>query len=122
MLIAVISCKKQGASPSLDITGKWELRSQSGGWTPTITYPKGNGNIYVFTAGQYQVYRGGSLLKQGTYTIAKKTSLLQNTVMDALVMDNATNTVTIFVEINGNQLSLWLDAYDAGSSGYERIE
>ncbi len=121
-LIAFISCKKQGASPSIDITGKWELRVVSGGWSGTHTYPKGNGNIYVLTATRYQIYSGGNLLKQGTYTLTKKTSMLQNKLMDAIVFDNVTDTVTTFIEVSGNQLFLSIDAYDADSAAYERIE
>jgi len=121
-LMAFISCKKQGALPSIIILGKWEVRSLSNGWMGTQTYPPGNGNIYVFTARQYQLYSGGNLIKQGTYTLTKKNSLLQNKVMDAIVFDNNTDAVTTLIEINGNQLSMATDAYDGNSFVYERIQ
>lgn len=122
LLIAFTSCKKQGASPSINIIGKWELRVESGGWSGTQTYPKGNGNIYVFNTRQYQLYSGVNLIKQGTYTLTKKNSLLQNKVRDAILFDNNTDTATTLIDINGNQLTMGEDAYDGVSASYERIE
>lgn len=122
ILIALISCKKQSASPSTDIIGKWELRVESGGWSGTQTYPKGNGHIYAFTKRQYQQYSGGNLIRQGTYTLTKKTSLLQNKLVDAIAFDNLTDTPITVVEFSSDQLVLSVDAYDANSAAYERIE
>lgn len=48
--------------------------------------------------------------------------MLQNKLMDAIVFDNVTDTVTTFIEVSGNQLFLSIDAYDADSAAYERIE
>jgi len=121
-LVVFISCKKQGASPTNLISGTWELRAESNGWTGTKTYAPGNGNIYVFTADHYQIYSNGSLLKLGTYALTKKTSLLQNKVMDAIVFDDNPTTLTMTVEVNGDQLSLAVDAYDASLSIYQKIE
>lgn len=120
--MVLISCKKQVGSPFINITGTWQLRVQSNGWLGTQTYPKGNGNIYVFTAGQYQLYSGGNLIRHGTYTLTKKTSLLQNRVMDTIVFDGTPGATTTTVEVNGDQLSIAVDAYDASLSIFQKIE
>ena len=122
LLIILISCRKQTTSPSNLLSGTWELRSESNGWTGTKTYAKDNGNIYVFTTDHYQIYSKGTLLKLGTYTLTKKRSQLQNKVMDAIIFDNITDAVTTFAEVSGNRLSISVDAYDAGADTYEKIE
>jgi len=130
ILFAGFACKKDSSATVEDtpvvmgtgVPGTWELRNQINGWTGATKYPGGNGHIYVFTADHYQMYAAGALVKQGVYTIAKKTSVLQNKVMDAIVFDNDTSGISTFVDVSSTQLTLSFDAYDAGSVTYERIK
>ena len=107
------------------IIGKWELRKVFNPWAGTTNYPAGNGTWYVFTEKRFQHYENGTLSRQGTYYLKQEMSELRKHPYIRLVLESNTRMferyLPISVEINGDQLTLGLEAYDAPSSTYERM-
>ena len=115
------SCKKQSIPISDSIVGRWELSQDGGGWGPIIYHKPGNDTLAIFTATTYSFYNREKLVKSGTYVVKKDTSYLYNQLMNRIIFDNNTDLTREFTDIQNNQLSFWLDAYDAGSTTYRRI-
>jgi hypothetical protein len=66
----ILSCKKNGVSPTVNIIGKWELARRFGGniYPPDTTYKAGNGNILEFSSDStFKQYNNGILTLNGTF-------------------------------------------------------
>jgi hypothetical protein len=64
------ACKKSSSTNELaSLVGSWELRHRSGGWAGDSSYKTGNGNIYKFTATNYEHYIKHQLVESGVYRL-----------------------------------------------------
>ncbi|HEY8661645.1 MAG TPA: hypothetical protein VFF80_02610 [Bacillota bacterium] len=120
--LILFSCKKEKTQQSQSIVGTWELRTGFNGQGGATNYPKGNGRILKFTATSYQIYSNGQILKSGTYELVKDSSYILGKTAQRIIYDNEQNSVRSFVEVVSATLTLTLDAYDAPSALYLRIE
>src|SRR5688572_17793144 len=71
-LLSFVSCDKESDSLPPKLKGKWELESVQGGWVGHQTYPRGNGNTFVFKNNTYlQTVRAADTSYQysGTFSI-----------------------------------------------------
>jgi hypothetical protein len=91
IFLIAAGCKKSGTvGPKSNIIfGKWELRSQIGGWVTTITYQPGNGNILKLNSDYtYIFYKQSQITTQGTFQIVKK-----NHALDSIYYNHANGDV-----------------------------
>lgn len=119
---SLIACKKSGTSPSINITGKWELHKTYGGFIqpPDSVYQAGNGNILQFNSdGTYERYANGAVTLQGTYRVQLNGYKSGPNVYDELFFDNDSSGSIIVV--NGSILTIQSLIPDVGSSDYDKI-
>ena len=122
ILLSVFSCKKD-IPVSTSLVGTWELSEDINGMTGQATHHKsGNDTIAKFSATGYEFYQKGKLVKSGTYSIKQDTFSLSNQVKNRIIWDNEENSLRDFFDIENNQLTLFIDAYDAPSVIYRRIK
>ena len=126
------SCKKDVAT-STSIISTWELRQAQNGMIETMDYPKGNGNILVFSASGYEGYTNGNLVKGGSYTVVSDNSveasvglvITRGQFTNRIIFDNDLVSPKTFFEVSNDKLTL-LSGYfplDGGSHLlYERIK
>ena len=121
-IISFIGCKKD--TPVSDsLTGAWELWTDINGMTGKPTYHKpGNDTLVTFTETKYQFSAQGKIVRSGSYKVKQDTFSLDHTVKNTIVYDNQTNDIKIFFAIKDNQLSFFIDAYDASSTIYRRLK
>lgn len=113
------------------IVGTWELRKTTAAMNPNATtYPEGNGNIYKFTANNYEKYINGVLARSGTYQIVEDPGVSVSVCLvipsgqysHRIVFDNNSTEKEFLQIINGN-LSFISGCYavDAGhTSEYKK--
>jgi hypothetical protein len=121
----VYGCKKDKIPVSNSLAGTWELSMDVNGMTGYVTHHKpGNDTLMTFTAdGSYSFYNHKTLTRSGKYTVRQDTSYLYNALKTRIIFDYEDSGFTRqFFDINNNQLSLFLDAYDAGGVVYRRIK
>lgn len=127
-------CKKNSDhSPgSGTITGSWELREASGAWSGGVNYPAGNGNIIAFTGTDYKMYKSGSVVKSGQFTVVPDATVSTsvclvfpaNQFTNRIIYDSDLAATKVFYQVAGDSLTLISGcyAYDAGHSEvYARI-
>ncbi|MGZ3891614.1 MAG: hypothetical protein ACXVI9_14005 [Mucilaginibacter sp.] len=121
--IAFFGCKKD-VPLSAALTGTWELSLNVDGMTGHVTHHKpGNDTLMTFTAdGKYSVYDHNKLTRSGIYTVKKDTYSMDHTIKNRIIFDNAYDNTHEFFDISNNQLTLYLDAYDAPGVGYRRVK
>lgn len=114
------SCKNNDPNPSdLNIQGKWQLESFRGAWTGG-EYSPGTAPVLIFQKRTYQKLNGDTLLRSGSYKIVRAHHSVLNEEGDRLDLENG-NGFT-FVSIHNDKLILSMDAYDAPSYLYRKIE
>jgi hypothetical protein len=59
--------------------------------------------------------------KAGTFTVVKEVSQVYKTPGTCIIYDDDKNKIKTFFEVDGNTLRISPDAYDGGSSSYQRI-
>jgi hypothetical protein len=117
-----LSCKKE-VPISDSLTGTWELSVEVGGWSGVHNHKLGNDTLVVFTPGTYSFYQKGTLVKSGNYSTKKDTIYMYGTLGNRIIFDGQdAGSPHEFFEIKNNQLTLFIDAYDAGSTTYRRIK
>jgi hypothetical protein len=133
-LIAILpGCKKQGnAANNTSLVGTWELRQAQWGMQPNKSFTTGNGNLLVFTDSLYAIYKNGSRIKSGHYSITEDGTveaevglvIPKGQFTNRIVYDNDFTSHKTFFEMSNNQLTI-LSGYfplDGGSHEvYERI-
>ncbi|RQO78140.1 hypothetical protein DBR40_09325 [Pedobacter sp. KBW01] len=113
------SCKKDTQN-SNQLTGKWELESSLEGFSGrNIKYQIGQGNILEFSKNAYSETRDSKLLRQGRYTIIRKTSMITRQEEDFILFDGG--DAQSFFSISNDKLSISQDAYDGGGMTYNRV-
>ena len=118
-VFALIGCRKD--SKSLNLIGKWELRSTLNGLTGARTdHPAGNGSFLKFSEVRYESYFNDQLIKSGSFRIVMDRSAITEEPTQRIIYDNETDAVKSFIRIDGNELTVWIDAYDGPSMVYER--
>jgi hypothetical protein len=132
LMILFSSCKKDAAG-SRSLIGTWELRQAQTGMIPNIDYPRGNGNMLIFSAASYEKYTNGSLVKTGTYTLVGDDSVeasvglvvTRGQFKNRIIFDNDLVSPKTFIEVSHDKLNV-LSGYfplDGGSHLiYEKIE
>jgi hypothetical protein len=121
MSILLFSCKKDKAPPHA-LAGEWELRQSVNGQSGDQTsYPPGNGKILKFTAIDYEIVEVGETIKKGTYSIVRYVSYLTKKEETKIVYDGQTDVISSYFIIDGNTLSIHVDANDGPASTYTRI-
>jgi hypothetical protein len=121
--IGLTACKKIDVAIDTQLNGKWELRQLNSGFTGKITnYSAGNGHTFIFSENNYKIMAHDTLEKSGTFTVVNEVSMLSKKNASRIIYDNDRNTVKTFLEVNGNTLSIFYDAYDGGSKSYQRID
>ncbi|MCE7043064.1 hypothetical protein [Dyadobacter sp. CY312] len=118
--IILSSCTGNDPKPSnLNIQGKWQLESFRGAWTGD-EYSPGTGPVLIFQKKTYQELNGDTLLRSGSYKIVRAHHSVLNEEGDRLDLEQG-NGFT-FVSIHNDKLILSIDAYDAPSYLYRKIE
>ncbi|MBE7178830.1 MAG: hypothetical protein INR69_20685 [Mucilaginibacter polytrichastri] len=113
------ACKKDANNSS--INGTWELRRSVSGLDGKLsTYPKENGNHYTFSGNNYEYFSAAQLSKSGTYKLVTEQQLTLQKPSTRIIFDDVTDT-RLFISREEGLLWISIDAYDAGSLGYERI-
>ncbi|MBE7179448.1 MAG: hypothetical protein INR69_23800, partial [Mucilaginibacter polytrichastri] len=84
------------------------------------SYPKDNGSYYVFNGNSYEYFSAGMLSKNGTYKLVTEQQLTLQKPGTRIIFDTDTDT-RLFISREEGLLWISIDAYDAGSLGYERI-
>jgi hypothetical protein len=104
------------------LPGTWELTYGVQGFSGMKTnYPLGNGRKYIFTNTNYQVYKSGILIAQGTYVLEQQMSYIYNKLSDMIIFDNNSSS-KVLITISSTTLDLAPDANDGGGTGYLRIK
>lgn len=120
--LLTFGCKKE-VPVSDSLTGTWELSVDVGGWSGVHNHKPGNDTLAVFTSGTYSFYQKGTLVKSGNYSTKKDTIYMYGTLGNRIIFDGQdVGSPHEFFEIKNNQLTLFIDAYDAGSTTYRRIK
>jgi hypothetical protein len=126
-------CKKVVDRSSDSLTGFWELRETSGAMNPkTDKYAAGNGNILDFTGSNYKIYKPGSVIKSGQFTIVQDATVSTSVCLvfpageytSRIIYDSNYAATKIFFQVEGDRLTFISGcyAYDAGySEVYERV-
>src|SRR4051812_44924019 len=124
-LCAIIACNKENDKVVINIqslVGVWELRTAGGGWEPYKAIPAGNGYITKFTEDAYETDSVGKVISSGTYRIIKDIPLAVGGTTSRIIYDNNPNDLRTYVALSGDTLSFMIDAYDAESATYIRID
>jgi hypothetical protein len=76
----ISSCKKDPVPNETTLNGSWELRYLLGIQVPGIdpNFKPGNGNIYTFNNGKYQISQQSKAVDSGTYVIQKDERKINN--------------------------------------------
>lgn len=120
--ITTFSCKKD-VPVSDSLIGTWELSVDVGGWSGTHYHKPGNDTLIKFTDNTYAFYQKGKLIKSGTYVTKMDTSYVYQSQKHRIIFDDENANYTHeFYDIKDNELSLFIDAYDADIATYRRIE
>jgi hypothetical protein len=131
-MILFSSCKKDPAS-SRSLIGTWELRQAQTGMIPNIDYPRGNGNMLIFSESSYDKYTNSSLVKSGTYTLVRDDSVeasvglvvTRGQFKNRIIFDNDLVSPKTFIEVSNDKLTV-LSGYFPLDDGsyliYEKIE
>jgi hypothetical protein len=126
-------CKKSTDRSSDSIIGFWELRETSAAMTPNIDkYAVGNGNILDFTGTNYKIYKPGSAIKSGQFTVVQDTTVSTSVCLvfpneeyiNRIIYDSNYAATKIFYQVEGGRLTFISGcyAYDAGHREvYERV-
>lgn len=112
LLSLFVRCRKDYVY-SNSISGTWELRLQTGGFS--TTYAKRNGNLLKFSGSNYERYTNGTLSKTGTFALIPDTTVQQNVCLvlsnkeykNRIVFDGVDNPRKTFVKITNNELDLY---------------
>lgn len=123
LLITIFSCKKKDSEPSpATLNGTWELRHVLGiqvqGADPN--YSPGNGNIFVFTNGNFKSYTNSKPLDSGTYTIQKEDLAINNNKANYSILLN--NKTKFYIKIAKRTLIVFdgVIAADGYEATYEK--
>ena len=121
--LGLTACKKSDTiAVETELTGNWELRQVNSGFSGTVrNYPAGNGHTLKFSGKTYKIMAHDTVEKAGTFILTREVSQLTQKVGIRIVYDNNRNTIKTFLEVKGNTLSIFPDAYDGGSKSYQRI-
>lgn len=115
------SCKKEQKETST-LIGSWELSADVNGFTGTKTsYDPGNGSIIKFTAKNYERFQDGKITESGTYNIEKFMSLITKKEEQEIVYDGRKEDIRSYFNVNGEELSISVDAYDGPGVVFRRI-
>jgi hypothetical protein len=126
-------CKKSTDQSSDSITGSWELRETSAAMNSNLDkYAAGNGNILDFTATDYKIYKPGSVIKSGQFTVVQDTTVSTSVCLvfpkgeytNRIIYDSNYAATKIFYQVDGDKLTFISGCYadDAGHSEvYERV-
>ncbi|MBE7176707.1 MAG: hypothetical protein INR69_09900 [Mucilaginibacter polytrichastri] len=121
-LLAIAGCDKDTPGTGT-LRGKWELSSETSGMTgKNTTFPSGNGSILQFGEKTYEVYTGGKQTKSGTYTLNREKSILTGENGNRIIYDGVSDGIRTFFRVDDEGLHIWIDAYDAPSSTYRKVE
>ncbi len=121
LLIAAFGCKKeQTRKPGSGLTGTWELRVSSGGFTGTVTkYPAGNGTLLKLNSDStYEQFTSFKSVAKGFFNVVKNGITIGNDKFDAIYFNG--NPVQETLRLNADTLSLSLDFADGGAVTYIR--
>jgi hypothetical protein len=124
-LCTIIACSKENDKAVINrqsLVGVWELRAAGSGWEPYHAIPAGNGHILKFTHDAYEYDSVGKVISSGTYRIVKETPMVLSGTTDRIIFSDSPNDLHNYIALSGDTLSYMLDAYDAGSTTYIRID
>lgn len=123
LLITIFGCKKKDSAESpVTLNGSWELRNVLGlqvqGADPN--YTPGNGNIFVFSEGNFKKYANGKLVDSGSYTIQKEEVKINNNASNYSMLLN--NKTKLYLKIADRTLVIFdgVIAADGYEATYER--
>ena len=109
------------------------MRETSAAMNPkSEIYAAGNGNILDFTGTNYKIYKSGSVIKNGQFTVVQDTTVSTSVCLifpkgeyiSRIIYDSNYTATKIFYQIGGDRLTFISGcyAYDAGHSEvYERV-
>ncbi|MCX2738660.1 hypothetical protein [Pontibacter anaerobius] len=128
IFLTLTGCEKEDGcfNPEGELSGTWELKTTTNGWTGTIEHPAGNGNLIKFTGNTYERTRDGQK-EVGKYKLEEGVSMLTNSPVTFIFFyqDEAelhqNDSLRLYIETDGNTLTIAMDAYDAGALIYRRI-
>jgi hypothetical protein len=102
------ACTKSSTEGMPSLVGSWELRYRIGGWAQDSSFAAGNGNIYKFTAKNYQHYNHGQLVESGTYRLEADSMRVGNMLAPPVyekvhrLIFNTNPTTRVTIKIQGD--------------------
>lgn len=118
LLFICNACKKDDKQKA-QIDGTWELKSSTNGLTGKAeTYSIDNGNLIIFSEANYQIFSDHKMIRSGTFKIVEETSLIHNQKGKRLIYDNEPDQIRTFLNIKGDELEIYIDAFDGSSALY----
>src|SRR4051812_22521563 len=118
-----IGYKRDTISSSAKLVGQWELKSSIGGINGgVINYPTDQGNILVLGSSTYKETRNRVIIREGTYTTKRETSIISQKEEDRIIFDNSDPSVRVFFSMDGDILKINQDAFDGVSVSYKKMK
>jgi len=105
-LVLLLSCKKNNQEMAPNPTGRWEASKDIGGEYEGSIFSPGNGNIYEFEANTFKVFKLGTQIENGNYTLIKEK---YETFSYRLILNNDYSS-KYFVKVENNNLIIATDA------------
>lgn len=117
-----IACRKDTPMPNA-LIGEWELSASVDGMTgKTSKSSSGKGNVLKIFKESYERYEHWELVESGSYSIVQENSILYNKRLNRIIFNEEFDSPRTFITIDNNQLTVWLDAYDAPSVIYKKLK
>ncbi|WP_207533994.1 hypothetical protein [Desertivirga arenae] len=115
------SCKKEAPIVNA-LIGQWELSISVDGMTGKATKAgAGSGNLLRIAKKSYERYEKGQLVESGSYSIVQENSILYHKKLDRIVFNDEYDMPRTFIKIESDQLTIWIDAFDAPSVVYKKV-
>ena len=117
-----LACKKDRPVTANTLVGEWELTAGINGLTGIRTnYERGKGNITKYTQTTYEKMHEGHIISKGTYTIKSFQSFITKKEEKEITYEGIASVARNYFTINRDTLIISVDAYDAPSSIFVRI-
>ena len=116
------SCKKEehGRTEISPVEGKWELRMHDEPGQALVNYDEGNGNLLVFTNDKFEIWKNGTLSKNGQFYILTVYPPQTLVISQRIILQ--TNPLTVYyMDREGDWLWLY-EPTSTGSSIHERYK
>jgi hypothetical protein len=128
LFCALSSCKKDTVSSATTLNGSWELRYVVGIQVANAdpNFKPGNGNIYTFDNGKYQIYQQSKVVDSGTYVIQKDERQINNNTSthSVQITSKVYSSRNLYIKLSASTLIVFdgVIAADGIEATYEKID